>query len=1173
MVGDTILIKDISINGNDNLTNADQLSETLTDNTINALGIDASSRTIWINGQPYGNAYVNVKEGGTLEKPIGGEIFNDFEHNIASGDYSHASGFCTKTTNKAEAAFGKFNQSTKDSTLFSIGDGGSDSSRHNIVEVTKDEVNINTNLIVGSATTIGGGIDVKGSLEVWSSATIEGGLTVKNDIEVEGLGDDNSGKGDKLLKNSIIVAGSAEGSGVMKGAYNSAGGKNSLALGVWCKTTNEGEHASGKYNQSNNNTIHSVGIGTSTDDRKNAEEIHYNSGDKYVIGIGGYDGTNSVEAGVKTVQTVVNESINQITISYLKLKELRDASQLVPGKEYRINDYTCTTTQTGTRSAGNVFDIIVTADSESTLNEEARAINHEFDAPNQDHFKDCNLNAWQIWYCLDNDTTRFAWADKTNGKGVIYRMIDEWNNDAPYDFKNIQYNGSWGYWAYTFNWINNEGDNSCEDLSVAQYVHTNDEGRYSHTYGNVINPCELREDGNYGYPLKLNVCVFLNTETYDSGLFYGCSSNSFGNNCYENTFGNGCYGNAFGNNCYENTFGNNCYGNAFGNYCNGNTFRNGCYGNTFRHGCYSNAFGDRCYGNAFENYCNRIAFGNDCNSNVFGDSCSCIKFASDSSASTKYNYYQFNHFGDGCKYIVFTGTEPESSSQQVQNYNFAQGLRGTDSAYLTIDGVRNRAYETYISRDTDGTIRESVIADKLDKMIEITYKELYDLREANGLIPGQQYRIIDYTCTTIQKHTRSAGHDFDIIVTADSKNKLNEEARAIQHTDADDDYFDKCNLSAWKIWYCLDNDKDRFAWALGDKSYLGINFYQDYTYFEYVGPWTIEETNYTLCKISDNAFLGSTNLTPAPNDTVYKILYDNGSYQITNEKGTIFDISNINGGKGVIYRMIDEFGNDVPYDFKNIQFYRNWDDTKRLWSITSSPNNTINTQFLPCYTFSERQDKSSTSDDRDNSLLASNMVYSNVIKKYIEYNKQTLNNNCFFGIYDYSNNFGDNCYNNSFGAICRSNTFGNYCYSNIFGDDCERNTIGDMCHDIVLKINCIDNSFGNYCNNIILNARAVISDGTKYFDYYKQNQFGHGCKYITLDTSGMNTVTIKNYNFTKGLEGSEGSIITVNCKPRSYETTVSKTSTAYNGAEIFAYCLADVVLSVAPSKADPIKYT
>ena len=59
MTGDTILIKDISINGK-TLTKT-KLSETLTDNTINALGIDASSRTIWINGQPYGNAYVNIK--------------------------------------------------------------------------------------------------------------------------------------------------------------------------------------------------------------------------------------------------------------------------------------------------------------------------------------------------------------------------------------------------------------------------------------------------------------------------------------------------------------------------------------------------------------------------------------------------------------------------------------------------------------------------------------------------------------------------------------------------------------------------------------------------------------------------------------------------------------------------------------------------------------------------------------------------------------------------------------------------------------------------------------------------------------------------------------------------------------------------------------------------------
>ena len=208
MVGDTILIKDISINGNNDVTNATELSKTLTDNTINALGIDASSRTIWINGQPYGNAYVNIKGDNTVEAPIGAEIFNDFEHNIASGDYSHASGFYTKTTNTAEAAFGQFNQSTKGSTIFSIGDGDSDSSRHNIVEVTDNEVNINNNLnvednlIVDRNTTIGGTLDVTGktkvstlessgnvdleSLDVTHNTTIGGTLGVTNNTTIGG---------------------------------------------------------------------------------------------------------------------------------------------------------------------------------------------------------------------------------------------------------------------------------------------------------------------------------------------------------------------------------------------------------------------------------------------------------------------------------------------------------------------------------------------------------------------------------------------------------------------------------------------------------------------------------------------------------------------------------------------------------------------------------------------------------------------------------------------------------------------------------------------------------------------------------------------------------------------------------------------------------------------------
>ena len=653
MVGDTILIKDISINGNNNVTGglntatSDKLSETLTGNTINALGIDASSRTIWINGQPYGNAYVNIKEDNTtVEAPIGAEIFNDFEHNIASGEYSHAEGNNTKAINF-------------------------------------------------------------------------------------------------------------------------------------------GEHSEGKYNLSiNDKTIHTIGIGTSSNDRKNAEEIHIN-GDKYVYGIGGYDGTNSQTSGIKTAQTVVNEAINQVTVSYQKLVELRSGNKLVPGKQYRITDYTCTTTQSNTRSADHPFDIIVTADSKGVLSEEARAIQHTGDS----YFSGCDLNAWKIWYCLDNDTGRFVWADETNGKGVIYRMIDEWNNDCPYDFKNIQFNGDWGYWAYTFNWINNNSDNSCEDLSVAQYAHTNDEGGYSHTYNNVINTCEDNIGSNYindGYPLKLNACVFLNTESHDNRYFYGCNSNTFGPNCYNNTFGSSCYNNTFGNECTDNSFGDDCYNNAFGNRCYNNVFGNSYYSNTFGYNCYSNTFGYNGYNNTFGNDCYENSFGNTyqnntfgsscynntfgnggqynvfgsacrsntfggdcrsntfgpyCQSNIFGSSCyynsfgprcqnnalgkncqyntfvnNCryIKFASNKEAASKYNFYQSNCFGDSCQYILFKGEETASSKSQVQNYNFAQGLQGkSGSKYLLVTGKRGRQYDTMVSmsRDYGNTVYGYCLAD------------------------------------------------------------------------------------------------------------------------------------------------------------------------------------------------------------------------------------------------------------------------------------------------------------------------------------------------------------------------------------------------------------------------------------------------------------------------------
>lgn len=124
-----------------------------------------------------------------------------------------------------------------------------------------------------------------------------------------------------------------------------------------------------------------------------------------------------------------------VETTWSALKELRDGGQLTVGGKYRITDYVATTTQEESRSANHPFDIIVTATAANKLAEKAFAALHNGDT----YFANCDLLKWELWYSLDNDSTKYLWADPENGKGVIYRMIDEFGNDAPFDFKGIQF--------------------------------------------------------------------------------------------------------------------------------------------------------------------------------------------------------------------------------------------------------------------------------------------------------------------------------------------------------------------------------------------------------------------------------------------------------------------------------------------------------------------------------------------------------------------------------------------------------------------------------------------------------------------------------------------------------------------------------------------------------------
>ena len=405
-----------------------------------------------------------------------------------------------------------------------------------------------------------------------------------------------------------------------------------------------------------------------------------------------------------------------------------------------------------------------------TLAERAWAMPHDGD----EYFKNSKLEAWQLWYCLDNDVKRFMWADGggfkiedndtafrrnpssdtgdfygwtdgetllfTNtlypavgtqtyddqfspadkvkeivagGKGVIYRMIDEFFNDCPYDFKNIQFkrwavsgltnakldqdtldglksdfvydaddnpfcfavessnmtlgsttfvvNNEVSEWYYTFSLYDEEGH--LNDYSLHVYkVYC--EGNMAVAQSNSMLPaqdCDPNdEDEVYRYVLNNN--VFL--DKYDGeNEWYTCcignefkersKNNTFGANAYGNNFGAGFYGNSFGANARYNNFGAGANNNSFGAYAQNNAFGAGADSNSFGANAYGNNFGANAGYNNFGAGAARNSFGAYAWNNSFGANAGNNSFGADAVYNSFGAYARFNNFGANVTSCVF----------------------------------------------------------------------------------------------------------------------------------------------------------------------------------------------------------------------------------------------------------------------------------------------------------------------------------------------------------------------------------------------------------------------------------------------------------------------------------------------------------------------------------------
>ena len=350
---------------------------------------------------------------------------------------------------------------------------------------------------------------------------------------------------------------------------------------------------------------------------------------------------------VPKVLGIDSGGVSMIPITWSALRTLRDAETLVPGQSYRIIDYTTTTVQADTTSASNDFDIVVTALSTNELSEIASCVRKSDDT----YFENAKLEAWEIKYCIDNDTSRFAWADTVSGRGVIYYMKDEWENECPYDFKHIKFKKS-DVWLYTF------GGATDDSLT-------------GNSAGNTIKESILSN--------KLS----LNFNTFGAN----CNFNILGFNNNNNTFNYDCLSNKFGDNCSYNTFNYDCISNKFSDRCSGNKFGYGCRYNKFGGNCNSNTFGNSNY------------------HNTFGINCQYNNFYHGTSGRTPKDYIRFIVLEEGCTYNNFYLPTTTSSLSWLQRIRI-KGLEHTEATSTIITLPTSTKYEWVICYASDDALKQ-----------------------------------------------------------------------------------------------------------------------------------------------------------------------------------------------------------------------------------------------------------------------------------------------------------------------------------------------------------------------------------------------------------------------------------------------------------------------------------
>ena len=308
--------------------------------TVNQLGILTSTNgTAW-NFTPI---FIGVSKGG-------GEVFNDYDNNTASGNNSHAEGVKTKASGDYSHAEGNTTQANKvashaegqHTTASGIGAHAEGADTQALGDDSHAEGQL-TNATASNShaegnSTVASGVNshtegyntkaTKSNSHAEGNSTVASGVNshtegyntkaTKSNSHAEGNSTESNGSSSHAEGTKTLAEGDyshAEGTSTRalyinahaEGQDTVAGAANAHAEGQGTVTVEVGGHVAGIYNAVVANGLFNFGIGSSNNERKSAMIIDGTNGKVYFIDAGGYDGGTNI-TNAKSIQDILKDS-------------------------------------------------------------------------------------------------------------------------------------------------------------------------------------------------------------------------------------------------------------------------------------------------------------------------------------------------------------------------------------------------------------------------------------------------------------------------------------------------------------------------------------------------------------------------------------------------------------------------------------------------------------------------------------------------------------------------------------------------------------------------------------------------------------------------------------------------------------------------------------------------